>query len=144
MPGERRELGDDPRDLRLTATGARRRHAGVRVARATRRRAADVRSDQFSFCVALFEALHGYKPFAGDDWPTLRASVRAGAIARQQRPPRAALARSHRRARLARAIRTQRWPSMRALLDALARGPLVTPLRAGVAAVRRRRDRVRD
>ncbi len=33
------------------------------------------RSDQFSFCVALYEALYGVPPFAGDTFEALRASV---------------------------------------------------------------------
>ena len=39
---------------------------------------ADPRSDQFSFCVALFEALAGHRPFEGDDFASLAAAVRAG------------------------------------------------------------------
>jgi tetratricopeptide (TPR) repeat protein len=38
------------------------------------------RSDQFGFCVALFEALYGTRPFAGDDLATLRRSVAVGEI----------------------------------------------------------------
>jgi tetratricopeptide (TPR) repeat protein/predicted Ser/Thr protein kinase len=47
---------------------------------------ADVRSDQFSFCVALFAALYGEPPFEGDTIEVLRANVQAG----RTREPRAA------------------------------------------------------
>jgi hypothetical protein len=43
-------------------------------------RETDARSDQFSFCVALWEALAGERPFAGDDIGSLRQSVLAGAV----------------------------------------------------------------
>jgi tetratricopeptide (TPR) repeat protein/predicted Ser/Thr protein kinase len=39
---------------------------------------ADARSDQFSFCVALFTALHGVPPFEGETLDALAASVCAG------------------------------------------------------------------
>ena len=40
--------------------------------------ATDPRSDQFSFCVALFEALFGRRPFAGDSVDELAAAVMGG------------------------------------------------------------------
>ena len=42
-------------------------------------RVSDARSDQFAFCVALFEALSGARPFEGDTLPKLRDQVCAGA-----------------------------------------------------------------
>jgi len=38
----------------------------------------DAAADQFSFCVALFEALFQQRPFAGDDFEELQSSVLAG------------------------------------------------------------------
>src|SRR5207248_3319142 len=90
-------------------------------------------SDQFAFCVALFEGVYGYKPFLGDDWPTLRDALLAGRIARdtaRRRVPRwlrriivRGLARDP----------DERWPTMRALLDALDRGSPFTSRRLALA-----------
>ena len=41
---------------------------------------ATVRSDQFAFCVALWEALYGMRPFAGRDLPSLTANVTSGKL----------------------------------------------------------------
>jgi eukaryotic-like serine/threonine-protein kinase len=46
---------------------------------------ADHRSDQFSFCVALYEALHGKRPFAGDTLDQLRQTVQSGVIRESSR-----------------------------------------------------------
>ncbi len=41
----------------------------------------DMRSDQFSFCVALYEGLFGERPFAGDSYAALADSVLNGRLA---------------------------------------------------------------
>ncbi len=101
---------------------------------------ADPRADQFSFCVALWEALHGALPFPGHTWLDLRASVlegrpRPGPLARRvPRPVQAALLRG-----LARR-REDRFASMADLLAALSRPPQAAKRRSlalagGVVAV---------
>src|SRR5262249_14409241 len=40
-----------------------------------RGRAADQRTDQFSFCVALYEGLYGQRPFAGDTVAQVRQNI---------------------------------------------------------------------
>jgi len=76
-------------------------------------------SDQFSFCVALYHALHGQRPFAGDDRESLMRAVLAGAI---QAPARLRIPRRIHRA-LVRGLAREpeaRFPTMQALLAAIA------------------------
>jgi serine/threonine protein kinase len=40
----------------------------------------DARADQYSFCVALFEALYGRRPFVGRTWQTLSPQVLRGSL----------------------------------------------------------------
>ncbi|HMF42329.1 MAG TPA: serine/threonine-protein kinase [Polyangia bacterium] len=42
---------------------------------------ADMLSDQFSFCVSLYESLHGRRPFPGQTAREIAAAVRGGAVA---------------------------------------------------------------
>ncbi|MBX7083854.1 MAG: serine/threonine protein kinase, partial [Nannocystaceae bacterium] len=83
--------------------------------------AADARSDQFAFCVALYEALFGVRPFRGRTVAELRASKRAGRItaATAAAPVPAAVADA-----LRRGLATDpaaRWPDMAPLLAVLQR-----------------------
>ncbi|MCU1281702.1 MAG: Serine/threonine kinase, partial [bacterium] len=45
------------------------------------KRPADARSDQFSFCVALYRALYGTRPFTGDDFAEIADAVTNGRLA---------------------------------------------------------------
>ncbi|MBL8972649.1 MAG: tetratricopeptide repeat protein [Myxococcales bacterium] len=81
----------------------------------------DARSDQYSFCVALWEALHGARPFRGRTLGELKLQVFGG----PPRPPRGPVP-----ARLARVLTrglsvdpARRFPDMDALLAALADDP---------------------
>ena len=82
---------------------------------------ADARSDQFSFCVALYEALHGVRPFVGETLAEIRESILARRFAStSSRVPawlNAAVLRG------LSASPSDRWPSMDALLTALAGDP---------------------
>ncbi len=72
-------------DARLTQTGvllgtpaymAPEQFAGLPV---------DARADQFALCVALFEALYGVRPYAGDNVAQLYASISTGRLAAARR-----------------------------------------------------------
>jgi tetratricopeptide (TPR) repeat protein len=82
---------------------------------------ADPRSDQFSFCVALFEALAGHRPFDGESVPALAEAVERGLLVTPRRPiPR----RVHRALRRGLARRPEdRFPSMPDLLAQLRPSP---------------------
>ncbi|MCP4661808.1 MAG: serine/threonine protein kinase [bacterium] len=92
--------------------------------------AADARSDQFSFCLTLWEALYGELPFAGEKLGELRRSVLEGRI--REAPPDAGIPGWVRRV-LDRGLAVDpaaRFDSMAEFLAALAKDP---------AARRRRR-----
>ena len=75
------------------------------------------RSDQFSWCVALYEALAGHRPFEAVDLRGLRAAIDRGPV-----PPRRPIPRRvHRALRRGLAVSPRdRFPSMRELIDAVA------------------------
>jgi len=94
----------------------------------------DERTDQFSFCVSLYEALYGQKPFAGTDISELATATANGQVREAPKdsdvPPRL-------RRVLLRGLsaeRGARYPSMQALLDELARDPRAVRRRAILAA----------
>ena len=84
-------------------------------------KATDARSDQFSFCVTLHEALFGERPFTGDSLDEIRTSVLEGAPAEAATAGKVpAWLRATIRRGLARDP-NQRFPSMDALLAELTR-----------------------
>jgi hypothetical protein len=97
----------------------------------------DARTDEFAFCVALYEGLYGQRPFAGDDVQALAVNVVQGIM---REPPR------HKKlpAWLRRAVHrglspepSDRYPTMTALLADLGRdrgGARTRWLLAGAAA----------
>ncbi|MFO0580357.1 MAG: hypothetical protein U1A78_40815, partial [Polyangia bacterium] len=95
-----------------------------------RGRLAGPRSDQFSFCVALYEALYKALPFEGSTFETLGASVLAGRV--RPRPPGSPVPRQL-HAALVRGLAVepdQRFASMKELLAALAFDPEQDPAAA--------------
>jgi tetratricopeptide (TPR) repeat protein len=87
-------------------------------------RATDARTDQFSFCVALHEALCGERPFPSESFPVLFEAVVSGRV---REPAQKARVPSFLRKLLLRGLETDpaaRHPSMRALLEALRHDPI--------------------
>jgi eukaryotic-like serine/threonine-protein kinase len=97
----------------------------------------DARADQFAYCVALWEALHGSRPFIGSTADELLAAINTGQLSDPSRKTpdwvRAALIRG-----LA-ANADERWPSLDVLLRVLRRDPRIVRRRltavAGLALV---------
>jgi tetratricopeptide (TPR) repeat protein len=90
----------------------------------------DARTDQFSFCVALHEALYGQRPFSGETFMVLMASVTTGAVSP---PPASARVPGWMRRVLLRGLATKpdgRFTSMTELLTALQTDPTVRARRA--------------
>jgi tetratricopeptide (TPR) repeat protein len=81
----------------------------------------DARTDQFGFCVALFEALFGERPFDGKTFDALAESVRAGRIKEVTSPDGSGVPLRVRRAVLRGLSRApaERWSSMSDLLAEL-------------------------
>jgi len=81
--------------------------------------ASDARADQFSFCVTLYEALWGERPFAGETVDDVLASAAAGEV---REPPAGRCVPAWLRRVVTRGLAAdprERFPDMRALLAAL-------------------------
>jgi tetratricopeptide (TPR) repeat protein/predicted Ser/Thr protein kinase len=85
-------------------------------------RETDARTDQFSFCVALWEALFEQRPFAGVSFAERSRAVSEGRLVEPERSDVPIWLRRVLERGLAVAPE-QRWPSMSELLAALARDP---------------------
>jgi hypothetical protein len=101
-------------------------------------RRATGRTDQFSFCVALYAALYDQRPFAGDRWLDLTGQVLAGAV--REPPPGEVPDWVFGVIRRGLTVRPrERWPSMDAMVQALERGlrgrPEGSPTRVRLAVV---------
>ena len=110
-------------DARMTRTGAVMGTPAYMAPEQHRGNIADARSDQYCFCVALYEGLFGRLPFAGDTLPVLVANVLA---ARVLPPTDAAVPRWLTRVAL-RGMSLEpgdRYPSLPDLLADLARDPV--------------------
>lgn len=87
--------------------------------------ATDARTDQFSFCVSLYEALYGVRPFRGEAPKALADEIRAGKVGL---PPEDTRVPAWVHAVLLRALSVRpedRYPSMSALLAALSNDPAI-------------------
>lgn len=81
----------------------------------------DARSDQFSFCVSLYESLYGERPFSGRNLSDMIVAICQGEV---REPPRGSSIPTWLRRVIVRGLsvkRSERWPSMQALATALKR-----------------------
>ncbi len=129
-------IGTDRMSLPLTVAGAMLGTPAYMAPEQHMCLPADAKSDQFAFCVALYEALYGERPFSGKTLERLRSAVLAGAI---NDPPKGSKVPPALRKVLQRGLSVSpadRWPSMEWLLDAIApRPPVSRRVFVGVGAV---------
>jgi tetratricopeptide (TPR) repeat protein/tRNA A-37 threonylcarbamoyl transferase component Bud32 len=107
----------------ITETGAILGTPGYMSPEQMKGESSDSRSDQFSFCVSLYEALYRVRPFVARTMPELRQAVLAGAYAE---PPRDTTVPAHIWNVLVRGLAPDpaaRYPTMSELLAALGREP---------------------
>jgi eukaryotic-like serine/threonine-protein kinase len=110
-------------DARLTRTGAMMGTPAYMAPEQFLGTGSDARTDQFAFCIALYEALYGERPFAGNTMFALTSSVVQGNV--REEPANSKVPFWVRKV-LLRGLRpkaSERWASMLELLDALGKNP---------------------
>jgi len=110
-------------DARLTRTGAMMGTPAYMAPEQFLGTPTDARSDQFSFCISLYEALYGERPFEGSSMSTLTANVVHGNV---REAPAGSKVPLWVRKVLLRGLMPRardRWASMEALIDALEKDP---------------------
>jgi tetratricopeptide (TPR) repeat protein len=132
-------VGSGPATLALTSTdssvGTPAHLAPYLAPEQLRGERVDARTDQFGFCVALYEALHGERPFPSALVPALLEAMSAGQV---RAPAKKSAVPAWLREVVLRGLRPdprERWPSMTELLVALGRDPQRRRRRALVGAV---------
>jgi serine/threonine protein kinase/tetratricopeptide (TPR) repeat protein len=127
--------GVDLVGARLTRTGAIMGTPAYMAPEQFFKAATDARSDQFSFCVTLYEALYGERPFPGNNIQSLVGNVVQGNI--REPPPGSKVPHWVRRVIL-RGLRptpAERYASMADLLEALRKDPRVRYRRVAAGAM---------
>ena len=120
-------------DMSLTITGALMGTPAYMAPEQIDGQPADARCDQFAFCVALWEALYGRRPFAGATLADVREAIERQAVSAPKSDVALPVQRGLLRGLAARP--DDRWPTMAALLGALTprRSPR-TSIAIGLAA----------
>ncbi|HEY5317140.1 MAG TPA: serine/threonine-protein kinase, partial [Solirubrobacteraceae bacterium] len=122
-------------DARLTRTGAMMGTPAYMAPEQFFNAPTDARTDQFSFCIALYEALYGQRPFEGNNLSTLTGNVVRGSV---REPPAGTKVPPWVRRIVLRGLRPvigDRYPSMGDLLDALGKSPYANRWRMLYAAI---------
>jgi tetratricopeptide (TPR) repeat protein len=120
-----RAIGEsvDPQAVALTRTGTLLGTPAYMAPEQFRGERADARTDQFSFCVAFYEALYGERPFGSGSLPALIEAVAAGRV---REPVQKGGVPAWLRKIVLQGLRPNakdRWPSMTELLAAIDRDP---------------------
>ncbi len=121
-------------EVQLTRTGAMMGTPAYMAPEQFLGTATDARTDQFSFCVALYEALYGERPFSGNTMFALTTAVVQGQV---KEAPQSSKVPLWVRKVLLRGLRAQadeRYPSMHDLIEALGKNPNTARVRFLAAA----------
>jgi serine/threonine protein kinase len=119
LDNESADYGSSPLGPSMTQTGALMGTPAFMAPEQLQRRAADARSDQFAFCVTLYEALYGQPPFVASTIAEQMHATSSGAV--QQVPASTTVPRALHDAIMQglSPAPEQRYPDMAALLSAL-------------------------